>query len=83
MWYKESYNCSEGMRFIIDKSVDKLMYDIQDNFKEIESNFKGGLWHKKLFETRHFHGKRYSRVSDRDKLKIVEYALGDKVLEIS
>ena len=79
LWYKESYNCSEGMRFIIDKSVDKLMYDIQDNFKEIESNFKGGLLAKSYLKLVAFpYGKRYSRVSDRDKLKIVEYALGDK-----
>ena len=77
LWYKESNinRLSEGMNFIIDKSVDKLLYDIQDNFYEIRRNFKGGFMAKTYLKLVAFpYGKRHLPLSDNDKLKIVEYS---------
>ena len=83
LWYKESNinRLSEGMNFIIDKSVDKLLYDIQDNFYEIRRNFKGGFMAKTYLKLVAFpYGKRHLPLSDNDKLKIVEYSLEDKTV---
>lgn len=80
LWYRDKNNVSEEMKFIIEKSIQHLLYDSQEKFKEISSNFPGYISRAYLKLISFPYGDRYAPVSDNDKKKIIEMAVNSKEL---
>ena len=75
LWYKQQYDTSPDLDFIIDKSIQELLYDSQEKFIEIGNNFPGIYTRGYLKMVTFPYCRRYSQLSDTVKTEIVEKAL--------
>lgn len=75
LWYKQQFDTSPDLDFIIDKSIQELLYDSQEKFIEIGNNFPGILARGYLKMVTFPYCRRYTQLSDTLKTEIVEKAL--------
>ena len=81
IWYKQNNKTSVDIDFIIDKCIQHLLYDSQQKFKEINSNFPGVVSRAYLKLVTFPYGDRYKPISDTDKKLIVEKTINSSELQ--